>query len=860
MTQVKAASAIDISECDREPIHIPGSIQQHGVLLACSTTSWDITHVSSNAAELLKRPARQLLGCDLVELLGAPQVERLEEALGRATPLVASPARVLGLKLKGGRRSFNVSIHSHDGRRIVEIEPTGDEPTVPPLELVKGILARLQQSHSIFELCDDTAHQLRDLIGFDRVMVYRFLHDGSGQVIAEASSDDLEPLLNLRFPASDIPKQARELYKRSWIRLISDVQGLPSPILATVKEGKRPLDLSFADLRSVSPIHIEYLRNMRVGASMSISIIVGGELWGLIACHHRGSRVVPANVRAAAELIGQVFSLQVQTVEGIEAYVTMRAARALLDRVVAEFPADGDLVDNLAQRLDQIAAFVPCDGAGVWIDGAWRTWRSTPTAAEVKVLVQTAEALQSRTIVATHDLPAVHSPALAWPCKARGLLAVPLSHTSSDWLLFFRREAAQVVEWAGDPTKPLLSGGTGGRLSPRASFAAWKEEVRGQSLPWSSRERLIGETLRVYLLDIIVRFSEVILEERRQAEQRQRLLTSELNHRVKGTLELIQSLMLHGYDGDAGVRDFVRRLEGRIKAIALAHDAISVSSSSEIRNLFEAAIAPHVPPGRPVHISGPAIRLDAKAYTVLALVVHELVTNAEAYGSLSVPDGKLTIRWQIDAAGRLMVLWEEEGGPPPEAQVKDGLGMLIIRRNIPHALDGEAAIELGEQGTRAAFTIPARFVATPPKLRPPNTRPQLTAPRLPLDGCSVLVLEDQVTMALELERLLIEHGAVSVTAVGTATSAIEALASDPPDIAILDIDLGDGTSMVVADELAKLAIPFVFAGSEADLAWVPVAHQEVPVIFKPYVGEAVAGLLKEVLLPHLIRAVLTRLV
>lgn len=860
MMCAKSSSVVDVTDCDREPIHIPGTIQRHGVLLATSIASWEVTHVSDNVADVLRKSPKQILGNDLVGLLGAPQIERLERALMLATPLVASPARVFGMKLKGSRRTFNVSIHAHDGRRIIEIEPTRDEPNVPPLELVRTMLARLQQAHSIVELCEETANQLRELIGYDRVMIYRFLHDGSGQVIAESVCDELEPLLNLRYPASDIPRQARELYKRNWIRLISDVQAPPSPILAIPKEGKRPLDLSFADLRSVSPVHIEYLRNMRVGASMSISIIVGGELWGLIACHHRDANAVPANVRAAAELIGQVFSLQVQTVEGIEAYVTMRAARALLDRVVAEFPVEGDLVDNLAQRLDQIAAFVPCDGAGVWIDGIWRTWRSTPTAAEVKALVTNAEAMRSRSIVATHNLPTLHPPAERWSCAARGLLAVPLSHTSSDWLLFFRREAAQVVEWAGNPSKPVLSGGTGGRLSPRASFAAWKEEVRGQSLPWTSRERLIGETLRVYLLDIIVRFSEVILEERRQAEQRQRLLTSELNHRVKGTLELIQSLMIHGYDGDVGVRDFVRRLEGRIKAIALAHDAISVSSGSDIRNLLETAIAQHVPPGRPVRLSGPHIRLDAKAYTVLALVVHELVTNAATYGALSVPDGELTLLWQLDAADRLVLLWQEDHGPPPAARIKDGLGMLIIRRNIPHALGGDASIEMSDLGVRAAFAIPARYVVTAPKLRPPDRRPQLTAPRLPLEGCSVLVLEDQMAMALDLERLLVEHGAASVGTVGTAAAALDLLARDPPDVAILDIDLGDSTSIEVADELARLGIPFVLAGTEADAALVPSAHREIPIASKPYVGEAVAGLLKEVLLPHLIREVLTKLV
>ncbi len=212
-------------------------------------------------------------------------------------------------------------------------------------------------------------------------MVYRFLGDGSGQVIAESREASLEPLLNFRYPASDVPQQARELYKKNWVRVITDVASEPVPILA-LEDGGRALDLSYADLRSVSPIHIEYLKNMGVGASMSISIIAGGELWGLIACHAKESKPVSANLRAAAELLGQVVSLQIQTVEGIEAYVTMRSARAGLDRLVAEFPVGGDLVTNLASRLEEFAMFLPCDGVGLWLDSVYRGHGEAPEAEE----------------------------------------------------------------------------------------------------------------------------------------------------------------------------------------------------------------------------------------------------------------------------------------------------------------------------------------------------------------------------------------------------------------------------------------------------------------------------------------------
>jgi light-regulated signal transduction histidine kinase (bacteriophytochrome) len=724
------------------------------------------------------------------------------------------------------------------------------------------MLSKLEQARTLNDLCSETVGQIKDLIGFDRVMIYRFLPDGSGQVVAEAREPDQTPLLNLRYPASDIPVQARELYKRNWVRLISDVNASPVPILATPEAADRPLDLSFADLRSVSPIHIEYLRNMSVGASMSISIIVGGDLWGLIACHNRTAAKVPANIRSAAELLGQVFSLQIQTVEGIEAYVTMRAARALLDRIVSEFPVDGDLLSNLSARLDQLAAFIPCDGVGIFLERSWSFIGNTPGANEAQQLAAFVDGQNPSGIWASEQLGETFRPATDWPCGIRGMLAVPLSRGNGDWLFFFRGEFAQSIEWGGDPNKPMEPDGPAGRISPRKSFEAWKQEVRGQSRPWTSREKLIADTLRIYLLDIIVRFREVILEERRQAHQRQRLMISELNHRVKGTLELIQSLLLHGYEEPSGVQKFVRTLEGRIKAISLAHDVTSVASSSQLRSLVEGAIAMQQASAARVDIHGPAVRLDAKAHTVLALVLHELAANSSVSGALASSNVTLAINWLLDSAGRLVLVWDEAGLPHGGSNKRDALSAIIVNRNIPHALGGEASVEQDEHGVRATFVIPARFlveraageIVARPSIAPPQ------APRRSLEGYSILVVEDQTPAAIDLERQLQERGAASVAVAGTMEAALDILANNVPDVAILDIDLGESTSIIVADELARQSIPFIFAGSEFDADLIPHRHQEVQRVSKPYSGDAVAERLRDALLPHLIRAVLTRLV
>ncbi len=860
MTTIVESPRIDISRCDTEPIHILGHVQPHGALLACSAGGHTITHASRNAAQVLNLAGGTLIGAGIANAIGADAYNKIRAALDQCPAGSSHPGRVFGLKLGSSEGFWDVSVHGYAGSAIYEFEPASASAPATPLDMVRIILQELQQTKSLRELCDQTAHLVRRLIGFDRVMVYRFLEDGAGHVIAESRAAELEPLINLRYPASDIPSQARELYKRNWIRLIGDVHAVPSPIDAAPDAARTPLDLSYSALRSVSPVHIEYLRNMKVGASMSISIIVGGELWGLIACHHMKPRYVAANVRAAGELLGQVFSLQIQTVEGIEAYVTMRAARALLDRIVAEFPVDGDLIENLAQRLDPLSAFINSDGAGIWIDGTWRSTGISVPMTEIAPLAAFVSAQRADEVFSTQRLGDVYPRCNDWPGEICGVMAVPLSRINGDFLFFFRKEVAQTVDWGGNPEKPVLSSDQSDRLSPRKSFEIWREEVRGQSLPWTSRERLIADTLRMYLLDVIVRLSDVILDERRKSQQRTKFVTHELNTRVKGTLELIQSLVARGHE-ETSIPNYVRSLEGRIGAISLAHEAIASRDGSQIRELFLSPFAARSSLLEQIEVHGPDIELDPKAYTVLALVVHELATNAIKYGALAGPQGQVSVRWMKDKTGSLAIFWEEASGTPVRAATREGLGLNIIRRNIPHALDGEAEVVFSRNGLSARLVVPSRYIVSPPLLADrAASRFPIVESRRPLEGFSLIVLDDQMLTAMDLQAGLVKFGAVAVEIFGTAAKALDAIAQSAPDAAALDLDLDGETSVFVADELDRQGIPFVFMASELERRTIPPRFDDVPVAIKPCSVEAIALQLREALMPSLIRAVLTKLV
>ncbi|HRD79043.1 MAG TPA: GAF domain-containing protein, partial [Hyphomicrobiaceae bacterium] len=331
-------ASVDLAHCDREPIHIPGLVQSFGCLIACRSDSWTVSHVSANCTAF---------GLDAPLVLGQP----FKAAVGReashevANALSVSmapglPGRLFDVLLASGQRC-DIAVHSHAGRIIVELEPMQTETDAStPLVIVRSMLARMQDAADVDSLCAIAVKQIRALINFDRVMIYRFLQDGSGCVIAESRSDDVPSFLEHHYPASDIPRQARELYVKSWLRLISNVHAVPVPLLVAASDATVPLDLTYSTLRSVSPVHIEYLRNMQVGASLSISIVVGGALWGLIACHNRTARVVPPDIRVTAEFFGQAFSLQLQTLARADAAEMLRQARDRIHQIVSELPPD----------------------------------------------------------------------------------------------------------------------------------------------------------------------------------------------------------------------------------------------------------------------------------------------------------------------------------------------------------------------------------------------------------------------------------------------------------------------------------------------------------------------------------------
>jgi chemotaxis family two-component system sensor kinase Cph1 len=328
--------AVTLSNCDREPIHIPGAILPHGAMLVLDCASLRVLQAAGKTQELLGQPIDALLNRTVEMLFSAEQVQRLhilctEIDLVKPRHMLDPMMRVLP------DCPLDVSVHRSDGFLIIEFEAAEmSDPFVrDPLAAVQGMVEGFAAAPSLYALCQLATDSVRRVAQYDRVMVYRFMTDGSGWVIAESRTSELAPFLDLHYPAADIPVQARALYLKSWLRLITQVDYEPAPLIPNLNpRNDQPLDMSHAILRDVSPIHREYLRNMGIDASMSISIIVAGKLWGLIACHHNSPRLLPRHLRAVCELFGSMFSLQLEAREKSEQFESRLASRRVLQELM----------------------------------------------------------------------------------------------------------------------------------------------------------------------------------------------------------------------------------------------------------------------------------------------------------------------------------------------------------------------------------------------------------------------------------------------------------------------------------------------------------------------------------------------
>jgi light-regulated signal transduction histidine kinase (bacteriophytochrome) len=536
-------SSLDPTICEREPIAHLERIQSFGFLLALSI-DWTVARASANLATYLGAPAQTAIGRKLDALI---EPQALQAIQGRISSLHSTKGveRLYGVTLLSGRPAFDVALHFSDSLLVLEAEPSRDQIGRDAVSIVRHIMSRLGTQSALEEYHRDAARQIRAMTEFERVMIYRFAPGGDGEVIAESLADGMESFLGLHYPASDIPAQARALYLRNAFRIIADADAQTVAVLPD-SGVVQALDLSLAMTRAVSPVHVEYLRNMGVQASLSISIIVDGALWGLIACHSSGARLPSFVQRTAAELFGQLYSLTLESRLRHSMYRADRETREVIDRMVMTVAGNRTLLADIVWLQEAMRELIECDGIATLVEGRLSAGGSVPPRPDIDALVQALDSGPARRIFATECLRSLRPEATAHVGLAAGMLAIPISRTPRDYILLFRREFIHDVRWAGNPHESVLGSELPMKLSPRKSFAAFSESVRGRSRPFTELETRTAEIVRTAIIEVVLQFTERADEERGRAAERQELLIAELNHRVRNILALVLGIWRGG--------------------------------------------------------------------------------------------------------------------------------------------------------------------------------------------------------------------------------------------------------------------------------------------------------------------------
>ncbi|MBI9115909.1 SpoIIE family protein phosphatase [Sanguibacter suaedae] len=639
-TLLSPGEPVDLDNCAREPIHVPGRIQPRGCLLAVRLDDWVVVQCSENVEQHLGLPPASVLGNPLSAALGADNADALARHVRIASTLHDRNPLVLTVGPEDRRSVVDAILHrapGPDSILVVELEAVdGPRPLTfaNTYQAVRDAVAELNTASSLQAVVDVAARRVRELTGFDRVMIYRFDADYNGEVIAEAKQADLNSFHGLHYPASDIPAQARSLYEKNWIRLIADVGYVPSLVVPTDNPvSGSPLDLTFSTLRSVSPIHVEYLQNMGVRASMSISLLREGKLWGLIACHHySGPHEPPYTVRAAAEFLGSTLSLRlVAQVEEDRIAESRRAARLLADLVARSRDEDRPLTESLTATRS-LLDLVRADGVLVSAEGAVATAGAVPDEETCRATARWAAA-QGDEVVVT-DALRLAAPDLDVSPEAAGVLAAVLP--GDEVVVWFRHEASRDVDWGGDPHNKAIAHREGDtvRLSPRRSFDRWREVVRDHSAPWDDEVVEAATTLRSHLVEALYLRGRRDL---RAAEAMQRSMLPASLPTLDGWSLSARYLPADGGRVGGDWYDALLLPDGRLAVIVgdvAGHGLEAAASMGQLRNALRALI---VQEGSP---SGALTALDAivrwtlpdQHATVLVAVV-DLSTGDVEYAS-----------------------------------------------------------------------------------------------------------------------------------------------------------------------------------------------------------------------------------
>ncbi len=510
-SNVKAYSVeYDLSNCEKEPIHLIRLVQSHACLIACDPVSLSIFQVSDNTASIIGYATDTLLKTTLCDILPKELLELIREEIAKGDNFRKTNPIRTNIHQQDRSIFHNLIVHlNEDNLLIVEIEPSDNQVTTTEFQYTLSEAIQQIQKASFAELFQRMAEEIKKITGYDRVMLYRFDEQDDGEVIAEVKEDFVHPYLGLKYPASDIPPQARKLYLKNKSRILADVESTPAQIIPVLAgANNQPLNLTHSVTRGLSPIHLEYLRNMGVKSTMSISIILDDRLWGLIACHHYTPKFLDFSVRFTCQFMAQIFSGHLALESANLFRSSILETNITRAKLFENMSADYNILEGLTAQEETVKNLIQCGGAVVVTEHATSLLGNTPTEEQIQQLCKWLDERTDSPVFETNALPELYPPAQEFRDKAAGILAIKFALNPNEFIIWFRPEVIQEVYWGGNPKKPVSQNGE--RISPRKSFAKWKEIVKGTARRWEKYETEAAIALRNDIREfIMLRFNEI---------------------------------------------------------------------------------------------------------------------------------------------------------------------------------------------------------------------------------------------------------------------------------------------------------------------------------------------------------------
>ena len=817
-----------LDQCDKEPIHIPGSIQGFGCLLAAERESNLVAAISENCNEVLGRMPEQCLGQDVADLFPPELIHAMGNKLSYST---ISDRRELAGSIAGKSAKFDVYVHLSGEYNILEIVSEA-VPKRGIQDRVASITAGMQIAGSLQEIFDLAVANIQSITEFDRVLFYRFMPDDAGEVVSEQRTAQMESYLGLRFPAWDIPVQARKLYATTPIRVIADVAAPNKPLRFAAGTEAKDIDLAKAMLRGTSPVHLEYLSNMNVGSTLTVPIVVDGKLWGLVACHNEKPIEPQVYVLDAAETAGKILSFGIAQFLKIQATEFGRTTGPIRNDFIGLQTGTNSLGDFTRSVSDRAAEEIDFAGFAVRSSERWFKTGAAPSDLIDLDGITDLHTIDSEIAPISFCNKAMNALSTRGASGLAGFLRVPVSDDPPIEFVFFRAPQDTHIEWGGAPDKTVSEDDEGVRLSPRKSFRKYLAEHADFSEEWTHHDLEFARNLQSECADS---FSAALTIT--QQKTHLRILADELNHRVKNILSLVKSLTSQSQIHTKSAQEYAQSLERRLFSLAASHDLLTRADMQgvELRELVKAELEPFLTPAAQARaISGPALKVAADAIPMAALLVHELTANATKHGALSCAGGAVTVSWEI-CDQQLILNWQERGGPQVAEPKRRGFGMELLQYAIPYEFDGKAELDFAPEGFSARYALPIKHFLSQ------SSETEDTVPEAEEDvsmtasepGQSALVVEDSYLIAAEHIRMLESMGFAHVECASNISAALDVIKDKAFDLVLLDLNLRGDSGLKVADELLRQNAKFLFVSGYERSDEMPDRFAKVPMLRKP---------------------------